>query len=194
VDVDYRRFFALSEAFVRGALRVHPLGDVAYLELTRGEIAPTEPVRFHHDQGTRPMDYVGTTLGGPPLVSERLVALLGEHGFTGWRTFGVEIYDEHGVRVPGYHGLSATGRSGPFDDSLSPVMTVAPPVPTGEALPHRIGKRFWPETWDGSDVFSPEGAMWVVVTQAVRDVVVAAKLKNISLERLTEIEMLALDE
>jgi hypothetical protein len=61
-------------------------------------------------------------------------------------------------------------------------------------LPHRIGLRFAPETWDDSDVFSPEGTAWVLVTEAVRDALMKAKVRNMSLTRITEIEQLVIGE
>jgi hypothetical protein len=156
---DYTRFYALGESFVRGTFRVHALDEIPGGQpyaLTRGEVEPEEPVRFHHDQGSRIEDYIGTTWAVLHLVSDRFISVL--KGFSGWRTYAVEIYDQHGEFVPGYHGLAVIGRCGPIDDELSPVMVLPPPVPEGEAMLHRIGVRFWPETWDGSDVFCPTTA------------------------------------
>jgi hypothetical protein len=191
---DYRRFYALGEAFVRGAIRVHALGDIPDpFMLTRGDVEPRDPLRFHHDAGTSLKDYVGTTDAVLHLVSDRVVEALA--GFTGWRTYPVEIYSERGDLVPGYHGLAATGRCGPIDDELSPVMVVPAPVPEGESLPHRIGLRFWPETWDGSDVFAPQdGSAWTLMTERARDALVAAKVTNVQFERITEIEQLVIPD
>jgi hypothetical protein len=186
--VDYTRFYAVSEDFIRGAFRVHALGDIGDpFALTLGEVQPTTPLRFHHDEGTKLKDFVGTTCL-LNIVSDRFVDALAP--FSGWTTYEVEIYDKTGDLVPGYHGLAITGRSGPIDDDLSPVMVLPPPVPEGKAMPHRIGIRFWPDTWDGSDVFAPEESTWMLVTQPVRDALAAAKLTNVELKRITEIEML----
>jgi len=188
---DYRRFYALGERFARGTFRVHSLGELPggdALALTRGEIEPQEPVRFHRDEGSRIKDYIGTTWALLALISDRFVGVL--EGFSGWQMYPVEIYAEDGKLVPGYQGLAVTGRCGPIDDDLSPVMVLPPPVPEGEAMPHRIGIRFWPETWDGSHVFMPEGTGWVLVTQEVRDALTTAKITGIELHRITEIELL----
>jgi hypothetical protein len=188
---DYRRFYALGERFARGTFRVHALGELLGgdpLALTRGESDPQEPVCFHHDEGSRIKDHVGTTWALLHLVSDRFIGVL--DGFRGWRTYPVEVYAKDGELVPGYHGLAVSGRSGPIDNDLSPVMVLPPPVPHGEAMPHRIGIRFWPETWDGSDVFMPAGSGWVLVTQEVRDALTAAKITGIDLDRITEIELL----
>jgi hypothetical protein len=195
VAPDYTRFYALGESFGRGAFRVDALGELPGGDpyaLTRGEVEPEAPLRFRHDQGSRVEDYIGTTWAVLHLVSDRFLGVL--QGFSGWRTYPVEIYDRHGEPVPGYHGLAASGRCGPIEDELSPVEVLPPPVPEGEAMPHRIGIRFRPETWDGNDVFCPDdGSAWTLMTQEVRDALVAAKITGIDLDRITEIEQLVLE-
>ena len=80
--------------------------------------------------------------------------------------------------IPVAHGPDATR------------LSASRPVPRGEALPHRIGIRFWPETWDGSDVFVPEASGFVFVTERVRDALTRAKAKNVEFKRITEVEQL----
>ncbi len=192
---DYREFYVLGEGFKRGAFRVHSLGEILDpLALKRAEVSPSEPIRFHHDEGTRLYDLIGTTDAVLDLVSDRFVAVLSDNDFSGWRTYEIEIYDDAGRSVPGYHGLSATGSCGPIDDALSPVMPVAPPIPQGETLPHRLGLRFHPETWDGSDVFVPVGTAHLMMTEPVRDALAKAKVTNVRLDRITEVEMLVIEQ
>ena len=188
---DYRRFWSLEVRMIRGALRAHPLG-VEFDQLRRiedGELEAKDPLRFHHDQGTRPKDVVETTYPPVLLYSDRLIRVLRDGDCSGWKTYEVEIYDELGHLVSGYHGLVVTGRAGPIVDSLSPAMEVPPYVPGGPVPVHRIGIRFLPETWDGSDVFRPADTQFTCVTQKVRDALVAAKLTNLRLRRITEIEL-----
>ena len=71
-------------------------------------------------------------------------------------------------------------------------MTLPSPVPQGEAMPHRIGLRFSPETWDGSDVFSPEGTTFVFINGSVRNTLVKTRIGNIRLQRLTEFAQLVI--
>jgi hypothetical protein len=61
-------------------------------------------------------------------------------------------------------------------------------------MPHRIGLLFDPETWDQSDVFTPSGTALVVVTDAVRAAFAEARLTNVDLHRITEIQRLVLDD
>jgi hypothetical protein len=188
---DYRRFWSVDETLTRGAFRVHMLGgyDDQLLAAEKGELEPIQPLRFHHDQGSRLKDVIGTT-SATLLFSDRFVTVLADGGFSGWRTYPVEVFDAHGDIVPGYHGLVVTGGSGPLVDSLSPVME-APPVVQGGKVPLlRIGIRFHSESWDGSDVFRPSGTTYTLVTQEVRDALVAAKVTNLDLKRITEIETL----
>ncbi|MDX6479962.1 MAG: hypothetical protein QOG85_472 [Gaiellaceae bacterium] len=187
---DYGRIFRLSERFARGTFRVHALGELpggSPHALTRGEIQPSEPVRFTHDEGSRIKDYIGTTWGALSLVSERLISAL--DGFSGWQTYPVEVFDERGRLVVGYHGLAVTGRSGPIDNRLNPVEVLPPPVPQGKASPHRIGLRFRPKAWDGSDVFCPGDTAFIFMTQDAKDALVTAKVTGIELDRITEIAL-----
>jgi hypothetical protein len=153
-----------------------------------------------HVEKRRPTDGRGPTkiAAGGPKVDPRPVCAelqLDVHPAGGaGRTYPVEVYDDRGEVVPGFHGLAITGRCGPIDDELSPVMVVPPPVPEGEALPHRIGLRFWPDTWDGSDLFCPDdGSAWTLLAQDVRDALLAAKVTGIELDKISEIEQLLLE-
>jgi len=179
---DHARFFVLGEDFTRGALRVRPVRTLRSAErLTRGEVTRKRPLAFERDEGSRPHDLVGST-HGPVLVSDRLLGAL--HGVSGWTTYPVAIEGVEG----GYHGLAVTGRAGPVDDALSPRVMLPPPVPEGNALPGRRGLLFRPETWDGSDVFLLGDSTITVVTEAVRDALRAARVTNVALEPITEVE------
>src|SRR5205814_6985733 len=64
VVFDYRRFFALGEHFARGTFRAHALGEIPGGDpyaLTRRALEPEALVRFHHDEGSRIKDHIGTT-------------------------------------------------------------------------------------------------------------------------------------
>jgi hypothetical protein len=195
VAFDYGRFFSLGEAFTPNAVRVRSVAVIPDpFALTRAEASPEEPIRFVHDEGRYFNDLVGTTYAVIDLLSDQAIRVLREGAFTGWTTYPVEIRDARGDLITGYRGLAVTGRCGAIQDSLSPIEVLPPPVPTGKALPHRIGLLFDPETWDRSDVFTPNGTGFVVVAQAVRDAIVAAKLTNLDLRPLTEIHRLVLDD
>jgi hypothetical protein len=194
MDFDYSRFYELGEGFTRGAVRVDAIDEIADpLALTRGEVTPREPIRFRQDEGSRFYDYVGTTWAVLDVVSDRVLGILNESGFTGWTTYRIQMSDRGGNRVTGYQGLAVTGRCGPIDDQLSRVEMLSPPVPEGRVMPHYMGLHFRPETWDGSDVFTPAGTGFVFVTEQVRDALAEAQVTNLSMRPLSEVNRLVLD-
>jgi hypothetical protein len=73
-------------------------------------IEPKEPVRFHHDEGSRVKGDIGTTWALRHLVSDRFILALDR--FSGWRTYPVEVYEAGGELIAGNHGLAVTGRCG----------------------------------------------------------------------------------
>jgi hypothetical protein len=165
VRFDYSRFYVLGEGFQRGALRVDAVDEIPDpWALTRAEALPDRPIRFRRDEGARLLDYVGTTLAVLELVSDRVISVLRNESFTGWTTYPVDIREWDGQQLSGYHGLGVTGRCGPIDDSLSPIEILPPAAPGGEAMPHHIGLLFPPDTWDGSDNFTPMGSAFVFMT------------------------------
>jgi hypothetical protein len=194
MDFDYGRFYEIGEDFTHGAVRVEAVDEIADpYALTRGEVTLREPIRFRHDEGSRFYDYVGTTWAVLHIVSDRIVDLLRRNGFTGWTMYRVEITDRVGQPITGYHGLAVTGRCGPIDDQLSGIAILPPPVPEGRAMPHHVGMLFRPETWDGSDIFTPAGTAFVFVSEHVRDALAEAQVTNLRMQRLSEVKRLVLD-
>ena len=80
------------------------------------------------------------------------------------------------------------GRCGDIDHSLTPKKMLPPPVPGGESVPGRRGLLFERGSGDGSDLFCPSEGTAIFVTRGVRDALIAAKLKNLHFERVTEVE------
>lgn len=194
---DYSRFFVLGETFDCGAFRVRSVDDdLDPFALTRAERTPRQPVQFRRDEGMHLYDFIGTTWAVLYLVSDRIINLLADRKFTGWTTYPVEIRDGSDDLVPGYHGLAVTGRCGPIDDTLSPIEVLPPPVPGGKSMPHHLGLRFQPATWDGSDLFTPEGTGFVFLTESVADGLLQLKLDvtNLSVEPLTEVRRLVVSD
>jgi hypothetical protein len=186
----YGQFFVMQEGFVRGALRVAPVGKLREPRaLTRGERRPRKPVRFKRDEGTRPLDLVGTTWAVLTVVSKRVIAVLDSEGFAGWATYPVELHGV-GVEADAYYGLAVHGRCGHIDNSLTPQAMLPPPVPDGNAVLGRRGLLFEHGSWDGSDLFCPSEGTVMFVTSDVRDALIAAEAKNLHFQRVTDVERL----
>ena len=77
------------------------------------------------------------------------------------------------------------GRCGPIDNSRSEIIQKRLP---GGWVPHWKGLYFDPATWDGSDIFQPEGTGYILVVESVKRALVRAKVKNLVFKRLDEID------
>jgi hypothetical protein len=187
-DLDFGRLYFIEEGLELGALRVRSSAPLPATPeaLTRAEAAAGTPIDFEHDEGRRAKDLIGTTWATLFLVSDRFVDALG--GFTGWQTYPVLIAGRDGEKVPGYQGLSATGRCGRIEWEKSERVVIPPPVPEGRARGGWRGLYFSPSSWDGSDVFIPDGTTYVIVTDEVRAAVEDAQLTNVRFTRLPEFE------
>ena len=171
------------------ALRVGSQDAIAnYFALARGEDRPVEPIDFVRASGGKPHDLIGTTYAILELISPRFQAVLKEHGFSGWTTFPVRVILGDGSELDGYEGLAVIGRCGAIDDDLSEKVMLPPPVPEGRARPGLRGLCFPPKSWDGSDIFTPEGFAAIYVVERVKEALEEARVTNVAFERLTEIE------
>jgi len=187
MTIELDRVYSLGEAFSRDALRVNPRQTVDASALLRGNLTIDKPLVFEISQGRKRVDLVGTGYAGLVLVSDSFINVLSDAGFTGWTTYPVHVLGRVGDELVGYHGLSILGRCGPLDLYRGEKIIMAAP-PGGTALPGWRGFHFDPSTWDGSDLFLPEGARLLFVVEAVKNALQKAGLSNLSLERITEIE------
>ena len=160
--------------------------------VTRGEeLAPPGCSARWAMGATNPSDVIWTRVAAPVLLSERLVAMLREQGFTGWDTYPVTLTDRRGARLPDYHGLSVQGRCGPIDPSRS--TRISKEYPAGP-FPVARGVYFDESSWDGSDVFvSTDGKGWIFVVEAVQRFFDRARIKNLQLVPLTEFEQMIVE-
>lgn len=159
-------------------------------ELVRGVRQPEKPVELRRISGSVETDLMGTDWATLLLVSDRLVDLLRAVSATGWSVFPVNLRTHGNRPLSGYHGLSVTGRAGPIRKELGRDVLLGPFAPSGKAVPGTRGWCFDPETWDGSGVFTPEGAEAFCVTTPVADVLRDSGVTGPRLERMSEIEMI----
>ena len=184
----YGRFFVLQEGFLRGALRVAPVGKVREPHaLTRGERNARKPVRFRPDEGSKAIGPRRCDLGRADDRLSTRYRRARERAFSGWATYPVEL-EEDGVDADAYHGLAVHGRCGDIENSMTPKKMLPPPVPEGDAVPGRRGLLFEHGSWAGSDLFCPSEGTAIFVTRNVRDALISAKVKNLHFERATDVE------
>jgi hypothetical protein len=156
-------------------------------DLLRGDWVPPEPLEVRWEMGRKsPSDVVWTTLAVPVIVNARVLEVLRDGGFSGWSTYPVVVHDKAGEVVEGYVGLVVTGRCGAMDNARSPKVDRKFP---GGVFEVYKGLFFDEREWDGSDVFCPAGSSgWVFVVPRVAEALRAAKVRNVSLEPVADVE------
>ena len=154
--------------------------------LLKGEVTPATPIRVTHAMGGKPADIVWTTAGSPIIVSEHVLDFLSTAEVTGWKPYPVDLIDKRGHQIDGYFWLAITGRCGPEDRSR--VELVLAEFPTG-TYPTWRGWFFEPDSWDGSDFFTPsDDTLFVMVTDRVKKLFRERRIANIRFEPLASIE------
>ncbi len=159
--------------------------------LVRSRVKPPSPVTFRWAEGkSRPADFVWSI--GLPLVSELVVGLLVQNRFTGWSSYKAGLLGRDREEIDGYHGLAVSGRCGEVDDDRCDAYLEE--FPGGPDVVSR-GMYFEPATWDGTDIFMPEGEhyWWIFVTEGVKLALQEAKVRNVSLTPLPRVDRPGLD-
>jgi hypothetical protein len=177
----YRNFYYLRTTDVRGALLFITQDVVG--DIMKGTEPTKTPVPFVYYKGSREKGFL---VGGIAiyLVHDSVINVFKENNFTGWDTFPIEAYDKTNKKLEGYQGLFISGRCGKLIDSLSSIEDR--PNPNGRIRPIKVGLFFEPETWDGSDFFSPDASICIFVTKRVKEVLEKQKINTIAFENITE--------
>ena len=145
------------------------------------------PIVFRQKKGyggKKLVDFLnlGSTTFGP--VSDRVIDLLRDGGFTGWDTYPIEVFLKDGSRLPGYRGLMVTGGECDTDISLSEqVDTIGGQGPYGYACTCLKGLPIVLDSWDGSDMFRLRSYGGVYISRRLRDALKDAKISNLDLRQ-----------
>jgi len=190
--IDYSKLFELNDPLANRPLRF--LTKQKWLtwekgyQLFSGEWQPPEPVILEAYMGGQATDIMWS--GGGPIfcVSQKVVDLLKEEKFTGWATYPVEVHDRKGEFLPGYHGFTITGRAGEHQLERSQVI-YKPLFPGGDPRKVYQGFFFDERRWDGSDIFKLSESSHIIVKKEVRDALKRAKISNVRLTPLLEVEI-----
>jgi hypothetical protein len=188
---NFGEFYEAGEAFSPGALRLEVAlsEDVDPVALTRGEWVPDALCSAD-----------ATKANGASTCSAQLTPHY-KSLRTRWSTLSRSRGSAAGVRIrlrshartreiEGYQGLSALGRCGPVHHDAA---LLQPMAPGGEPVEGWRGLLFDPETWDGSDIFSPEGTAHLIVSQSVKHALEEAQASNWLLVALPAWEMVSAD-
>ena len=134
--------------------------------LIRAEFVPPEPVSAAWVYGRRrPGDFIWTSFAAPIIVSDRVVRVFRENAVHGWTTYKVALSDRAGEPIEGYSGLAIKGRCGPMQPDRR--QEIRKPGPVGNVITVYRGLFFDPLSWDGADIFVPEGTGLVLMMDTV---------------------------
>ena len=145
------------------------------------------PLVFRQEKGyggKKLVDFINTGYGDVPgPVSDRVIDLLRDGGFTGWDTYPVEVFLKDGSRLPGYRGLMVTGGKCDTDISLSEQVDTIGPWPYGQADVRLKELPIVFDSWDGSDMFRLKSYGGVYISRRLRDALKDAKISNLDLRQ-----------
>lgn len=189
--MNYSELYLFEDPFSNHWLRLDPVSEWLTIDnsrqLTYGQWQPPEPVVLKGYMGGPVADILRTGL--PPLVcvSEKVIQLLEDNHTRGWSTYPVEVSDRKGNCLPGYYGFAVKSYAGERDLACSPIIEKEPIVTGGSKYKIYKGFYFDENKWDGSDMFRVHPS-WIIVTKAVRDSFVKARIRNVKFIALPDEE------
>jgi hypothetical protein len=197
VALDYSNLYELDDPIATRPFRLSILkhnhwitNDYAW-DLFKGRISLDRPLKLGIHSGGQFAHFLWSVF--PPIVciSTDVVELLQTNGIKGWSTFPVEVYERKSELLSGYYGFSVIGGECRRDRSRSQIVT-RQAVPGGEPFEVYKGLYFYEEDWDGSDIFWVKSYGGIVVTEKVYKILKRAKVTNVKLIPLPEVELQAL--
>jgi hypothetical protein len=183
----YENFYVLEPAIRKGCIECAPATTIQDgYALMKGTSDTPDAIEFRWRKGRDKCDFLITDWM-IILISESLRRLFVNRRYSGWKSFEAPILKDGEVLCK-YHGLVVTGKSGPIDNSLSKRVVYPSPVPEGNEHEGLQGLYFPINSWDGSDIFSPQGTMFVMATQRVRDSIEEYGATGVELTAISDVE------
>lgn len=181
--------FLLSEESRSGAVRLSVEHIADSWGIFLGENVPKEAVVFRYDRGKTPFDFVFSDMSCLFVVSGRVVKLFEHEGVTGCSYYPVKFSGHKlgDLAECGYCGLSVVGRCGELDFARSKRVILPPLGESSRPVAARLGYCFAEETWDGTDVFCPNGMTAIIVSKRVRELFALVDVTNAKLQPLEDV-------
>ncbi|MCU0488365.1 MAG: hypothetical protein MUE67_05380 [Anaerolineales bacterium] len=192
--LDFNHFYELYDPLASRPFRLSDEGYSNWLtkeqaiELFRGRLNLDTPLRLGAYMGGQATDFLWSGLIPLVCISERVSELLQMNGITGWTTYPVEVFGRKGEPLPGYHGFAVTGSECRRDRSRSQIFT-RQAVSGGEPFQVYKGLYFYEEDWDGRDILWVKSYGGIVVTEKAYKILKRAKVTNVKLTPLPDVEL-----
>ena len=182
--------YRLQSAEFPGAVHLAPSADIPDpYQLLKGRPV-AGPLVFSRARGRVWTDLIDTGLAVLYVLSERVLAGLSAERISGWARYEVTILARGAPPPCSYACLSVTGRCGPIDETLGMRVARMPRSQQGSPVTVRRGEFFDVNTWDGSDIFSPEGTGYIFCTPRAKGCLEKLDPTNLELTPIAEIEQL----
>lgn len=192
MKADLSTMFLLGEAFERSAVRAEIICPFDNDDINKWIVGDcSKPVMLRQAEGHKYYDFIGTTSAAIDLISSRIVAAMHQGGITGLATCPTDLKDKNGEAVIGYELLGTIGRCGPLDNGRS-LKTMRPNKVRTAMIELWLGYYFDEESWDGSDIFRPNGTRMIIVTNRTKNLIEQIGATNISFKPILEVERLVL--
>lgn len=192
-EINYSKLYKLDDPLANRPFRLEPqqkwVGYEEAFQLFCGNLQPPEAIKLKAYMGGQVTDFLWCGL--PPIVciSKKVVELFISNEFTGWTTYPVEVYDKKGNTLEGYSGLAIKGVAGKLDLTRSERILKPDKIPSFKPREIYSGFFFDEKEWDGSDLFRVKDSSFMIVKETVNDNLIRAKVTNVNLIRLTEVEL-----
>lgn len=186
------KFYDVGSKFSNGSLEIQPIEPFDEMEFFYSLDSSNHKYVFEQVGGKNAHDFILAGFSFIYLISNKVKNILLENGFTGWREQKVEIYTKYKKQITGYSGLAVVGRCGPILNELSVKKEVDPPVSFGNSYEAYLGLYFDEKTWDGSDIFSPEGKHNIFVTEELKHILMKNNVSNIDFIPISDVENMML--
>ena len=186
--MDFNQIYQLRDKDIKGAFNSCGTNiKIEHVNLFKGEIELKELLNYDYNFGTKLYDLINSGFAGIYLLSNKVINLLKENQISGWMTYPCNLFDKQKNEVLGYSLFSVKGRCGPID-RLKSERHIKQYTQTGKPVDILKGLYFEMDTWDGSDIFSPEGTLYTFVNEKVKEILIKNKVTNILFDRITDIE------
>jgi hypothetical protein len=180
-------FYTITDRDNRGALILIPQikSDIDKYKVFRNELIPGDVIDFFPNYGKKTYDLLFSGYTGLFLVSRFIYDLFTSNNISGWNSIPARI---RGYETHEYFLLTVKGRCSAIDYEKSETFIKAPFTPAGKPFEAKRGLFFDLNSWDGSDIFTPEKTTYIFVTEKVKEILLKNRATNIIIENITEHE------
>lgn len=150
----------------------------------RGEAELPPDISFVRGEGRCKADIIGTGSVSLYLFSSQLIQVFRAENVTGWYSTPVR-FDDETASYGEYQALSVVGRCGAIDFARSRLV---------EKRKADRKEKWWrglyfdPESWDGSDIFTPAGTAHVFMVARVAELLRLCDIDGATLVALSAVE------